>query len=49
MRGISRLKLLWRKARTLHGANAAKKPRRRDATEKASAILGYWEAKSAPA
>ena len=54
--GVARLdarhrsfEILWRKARTLHGANAAKRPRRRDATEKASAILGYWEAKSAPA
>jgi len=49
MRGIGRLKYCGVKLAPLHGANAAKKPRRRDATEKASAILGYWEAKSAPA
>jgi hypothetical protein len=50
MRGVGRLKLLWRKARILHDANAANGPAWcRDATEKLRLILGYWEAKSAPA
>jgi hypothetical protein len=55
--GVARLdawhrsfKLLWRKARILHDANAANGPAWcRDATEKLRLILGYWEAKSAPA
>jgi hypothetical protein len=50
MRGIGRLKLLWRKEAHPSDANAANDPaRHRDATEKLRLILGYWEAKSAPA
>jgi hypothetical protein len=49
MRGIGRLKILWRKARILHDANAIDETSVSRRYRKSFGYFGYWEAKSAPA